>query len=138
MRAGHLILLEAMAADEPGSPIGGIVLYRHGGRLTTAQSADRIETRRRYPGVLHLLRWRAIQQAIAEGCEEMDLGGADVPGARRQPIPGEPMYGLYEHKASFGARWVAMTGAHERIYRPTRYACGRVLARLGRLVGGGA
>ena len=45
------------------------------------------------------------------------------------------MAGLYEHKRSFGASWVAMTGAHERVLRPTRNAIGRVAAaRLDRLV----
>jgi hypothetical protein len=45
------------------------------------------------------------------------------------------MAGLYEHKRSFGARWVAMTGAHEQVLRRSRYALGRVAARLDRVVG---
>jgi len=45
-----------------------------------------------------------------------------------------PMAGLYEHKRSFGAHWVAMTGAHERVMRPSRYSIGRVAARLDRLI----
>ena len=69
------------------------------------------------PGALHLLRWRAIQLAIREGRAEMDLGGVDVAGARGEPDEGEPMYGLYQHKRSFGGRWVELTGAHERVYR---------------------
>ena len=125
--AGHLLLLEARDADEP---VGGLLLYRHGGRLSTAHSADRAQDRRRYPGVLHLLRWRAAQLAIREGCTELDLGGVDVEGARRPPIEGEPMYGLYQHKLSFGARWLELTGAHERVARPARYAAGRVTSRL--------
>ncbi|HLA17122.1 MAG TPA: GNAT family N-acetyltransferase, partial [Candidatus Limnocylindrales bacterium] len=122
-------------ADGADGPIGGLVLYRHGRRLSTVQSADRLDARGPYPGVLHLLRWRAIQQAIAERCDEMDLGGADVAGARRRPNQGEPMHGLYEHKASFGARWIELSGAHELVLRPRRYAAGRVAARLGRMAG---
>ena len=53
-----------------------------------------------------------------EGRAEMDLGGVDVAGARRPPEPGEPTYGLYEHKRSFGAEWVALAGAQERVGRP--------------------
>jgi lipid II:glycine glycyltransferase (peptidoglycan interpeptide bridge formation enzyme) len=132
MRAGHLLYLEASAPAVPERPLGGIVLYRHGRRLSTVQSADSHEDRDRLPGVLHLLRWRAIQLAIAEGCDEMDLGGADAAGARTRPSPGDPLYGLYEHKAAFGAQWIEMTGAHERVLRPARYATGRVTARLGR------
>jgi lipid II:glycine glycyltransferase (peptidoglycan interpeptide bridge formation enzyme) len=126
--AGHLVLLEARMPD--GEPLAGLVLYRHGGRLSTAFSGDADGARQRYPGVFHLLRWRAIQLAIRERRAEMDLGGVDVAGARHEPREGEPMYGLYEHKRSFGARWVELTGAHERVIRPARYLAGRVAARL--------
>ena len=50
----------------------------------------------------------------------MDLGGVDVAGARREPAEGDPLYGLYQHKASFGGRWLALTGAHERVVRRAR------------------
>ena len=130
--AGLLVLLEARSAD--GEPLAGLVLHRHGGRLSTVHSGDHAATRRSHPGSLHLLRWRAIQLAIREGCAEMDLGGVDVPGARRPPVDGEPMYGLYEHKRSFGATWVELSGAHERVIRPRRYAFGRALAKAARLL----
>jgi lipid II:glycine glycyltransferase (peptidoglycan interpeptide bridge formation enzyme) len=132
--AGLLVFLEARSAV--GAPLAGLVLYRHGGRLSTVHSADHEGTRREHPGSLHLLRWRAIQLAIREGCAEMDLGGVDLVGARRPPISGEPMYGLYEHKRSFGATWVELTGAHERAIRPRRYALGRALSRVVRLTQG--
>ncbi len=156
--AGHLVYLEVHegraareassgvgqgsppAEDSPdrlapaGSPLAGLVLYRHGGRLSTVHSGDRAETRRDHPGALHLARWRAIQLAIREGCSEMDLGGADVAGARRPPVEGEPMWGLYQHKRSFGGEWLELAGAHERVFRPGRYAAGRAASRLRRLV----
>jgi lipid II:glycine glycyltransferase (peptidoglycan interpeptide bridge formation enzyme) len=97
-------------------------------------SGDRAETRRTHPGALHLARWRAIQLAIREGSSEMDLGGADLPGARREPVEGEPMWGLYQHKLGFGGRWLELAGAHERVIRPRRYAAGRLAARVARLV----
>ena len=131
LAAGHLVYLEARAAAD-GALLGGLVLYRHGRRLTTAHSADVAETRRSHAGTMHLLRWRAIQLALAEGRSEMDLGGVDVAGARREPEPGEPTYGLYEHKRSFGARWVELAGAQERVARPWRYRAGRVASRLAR------
>ena len=28
------------------------------------------------------------------------------------------MYGLYQHKRSFGGQWLELTGAHERVLRP--------------------
>lgn len=130
--AGLLILLEARTADD--SPIAGLVLYRHGGRLSTVHSADDASMRREHPGTLHLLRWRAIELAIREGCAEMDLGGVDVPGARHEPAPGDPTFGLSEHKRAFGAIWLELSGAHERVLRPTRYTVGRGLARIDRAI----
>lgn len=130
--AGHLLYLEARAAD--GTELAGLVLYRHGRRLTTVHSGDRAEARKAHPGALHLLRWRAIQLAIREGCREMDLGGVDVAGARAEPKPGDPMHGLYQHKQSFGASWLELTGAHERVIRPRRYLAGRMVSRAARLV----
>lgn len=128
--AGHLILLLATDEGAEAAPVAGLMLYRHGGRLSTALSGDRPDARDKHPGAFHLLRWRAIQLAIREDAVEMDLGGVDIAGARHEPKPGEPMYGLYQHKRSFGAEWVELPGAHERVIRPTRYLLGRVAARL--------
>jgi lipid II:glycine glycyltransferase (peptidoglycan interpeptide bridge formation enzyme) len=83
---------------------------------------------------MHLLRWRAIQLAIREGRDEMDLGGVDTGPAHQLPAEGQPLHGLYEHKRGFGAVWVEMAGAHERVIRPARYGLGRVLTRAARLV----
>ena len=131
--AGHLVLLEARtAADEP---VGGLILYRHGGRLSTVHSADDPSTRSAHPGVLHLLRWRAVQMAVREGCAELDLGGVDLAGARHEPSPGDSMYGLAEHKRAFGATWLELTGAYERVLRPRHYLAGRVASRVARMIG---
>jgi lipid II:glycine glycyltransferase (peptidoglycan interpeptide bridge formation enzyme) len=132
-RAGHLVYLEARAGDARGEPLAGLVLYRHGDRLSTVHSGDHAATRSRHPGSLHLLRWRAIQLAIREGRAEMDLGGVDVAGARGEPREGDPLYGLYQHKASFGGRWLELTGAHERVYDPRGYQAGRLADRVARL-----
>jgi len=127
-----LVLLEARTADD--TPIAGLVLYRHGGRLSTVHSGDDADARTTHPGALHLLRWRAIQLAIRAGCAEMDLGGVDLPGARHEPRAGEPMYGLAEHKRAFGATWLELSGAHERVLRPRRYALGRAVSRVARVL----
>ena len=132
--AGQLVYLEARDGSPRGSPLAGLVLYRHGGRLSTVHSGDHADSRRTHPGALHLLRWRAIQLAIRERCAEMDLGGVDVPGARREPTKSDPTYGLYQHKMSFGGRWIELAGAHERVIRPNRYRAGRVTSRLARLL----
>ena len=136
LEAGMLVYLDARDGDiSDGPSLGGLILYRHGNRLSTVHSGDAPGVRESHPGVMHLLRWRAIQLAIREGCDEMDLGGVDTGPDHEEPGEGHPMAGLYEHKRSFGASWVAMTGAHERVMRPSRYALGRVAARLDRLAG---
>jgi lipid II:glycine glycyltransferase (peptidoglycan interpeptide bridge formation enzyme) len=134
LEAGMLIYLDARDPNDRSRSLGGLILYRHGTRLSTVHSADPPGVRETHPGVMHLLRWRAIQLAIREGCDEMDLGGVDTGPDHAEPGEGHPMAGLYEHKRSFGARWLAMTGAHERVMRPSRYSIGRVAARLDRAI----
>jgi lipid II:glycine glycyltransferase (peptidoglycan interpeptide bridge formation enzyme) len=135
LAAGHLIYLEARAEDAGGEPLAGLILYRHGGRLSTVHSGDHDAVRKTHPGALHLLRWRAIQLAIREGSSEMDLGGVDVAGSRGEPREGDPLFGLYQHKQSFGGQWLALTGAHERVFDPRGYKIGRLASRAARLVG---
>jgi peptidoglycan pentaglycine glycine transferase (the first glycine) len=131
---GHLVYLEARAGDASGEPLAGLILYRHGRRLSTVHSGDHEAARRSHPGALHLLRWRAIQLAIRERSIEMDLGGVDTIGERGEPSEGDPLYGLYQHKQSFGGRWLELTGAHERVYDPGGYRAGRIASRVARLV----
>ncbi|HEY2888719.1 MAG TPA: GNAT family N-acetyltransferase [Candidatus Limnocylindrales bacterium] len=128
LEAGMTVLLEVRTAD--GELLGAATFYRHGGRLTYSHSGDRADLRRTYPGVARLLLWRAIQLAVREERIEVDLAGVDVRGARREPAKGEEMRGLYEFKRSFGARWIELTGNHERIARPWRYGLGRISGRL--------
>ena len=141
LAAGHLIYLEARAGGEAatgeratGEPLAGLIVYRHGGRLSTVHSGDHAAARTEHPGALHLLRWRAIQLAIREGCTEMDLGGVDVAGARGEPREGDPLFGLYQHKRAFGGRWLELTGAHERVFDSHGYALGRLAGRAARLL----
>ena len=105
-------------AEHDGELLGGLLVYLQGGTLATIYSADRAELRRAYPGVMHLLRWRAIRDALAMGAPWIDLGGVDLPGHREPPRPDEPSYGLYEHKRSFGAVWVEREQARRAVLRP--------------------
>jgi lipid II:glycine glycyltransferase (peptidoglycan interpeptide bridge formation enzyme) len=134
LAAGIVVYLAAHDPAQPDRTLGGLLLYRHGERLSTVHSGDVADIREQHPGIMHLLRWRAIQLAIREGRTEMDLGGVDVGPAHAEPAPGSPMAGLYEHKRSFGATWVAMTGAHERVADPLRAGVGRLATRLARIV----
>ena len=118
-----------------GEPIGAASFHRHGDRLTYALSGERTTARRNHPGATRLLLWHAIRIALREGRTLMDLSGVDVRGARRMPRPGEPEHGMLLFKESFGAQWVEMTGAHERVIRPGRYLVGRIVDRVARLSG---
>jgi lipid II:glycine glycyltransferase (peptidoglycan interpeptide bridge formation enzyme) len=118
-----------------GEPIGAASFHRHGNRLTYALSGERTSARRDHPGATRLLLWEAIRTALREGRPLMDLSGVDVRGARRKPVPGEAEHGMLLFKESFGARWIEMTGAHERVIRPGRYLAGRGVDRLARVVG---
>jgi len=133
LAAGHLVLLEARTPE--GEPIASAAFYRHGERLTYALAGDRVEHRRAHPGAVRLVVWRAIQLALREGRPLVDLGGVDVPGARRVPLPGEPAHGMLQFKEGFGAEWVELAGAHELVVRPGRYALGRLAARAARGLG---
>ena len=73
-----------------GDPLAGLILYRHGGRLSTGPfGRPRVGVRRTHPGVAPpaaLARHPARDRA--RGCEEMDLGGVDVAGARARAARG--------------------------------------------------
>ena len=117
-----------------GEPLGAASFHRHGNRLTYALSGERTAARKDHPGATRLLLWHAIKVALAEGRTLMDLSGVDVRGARRLPRQGEPEHGMLLFKESFGAHWVDMSGAHEKVIRPGRYLAGRVVDRVARLV----
>jgi lipid II:glycine glycyltransferase (peptidoglycan interpeptide bridge formation enzyme) len=136
MEAG---LARLLVAEHDGDLIGGLFIHVHGGIHATAYSADRADRRRDLPGAMHLVRWTAIRDALAAGAAAIELGGVDLPGHREPPRQGDPTWGLYEHKRSFGARWVERSPARRIVLRPwperlarVRRAAVDVLRRVGR------
>jgi lipid II:glycine glycyltransferase (peptidoglycan interpeptide bridge formation enzyme) len=130
LEARHLF---ALLVEEPdGGLVAGATFYRHGNRVTYALSGEHAAARKDHPGATRLMLWRAMQIAMAERRAIMDLGGVDVRGARRRPRPEEPEHGMLTFKESFGATWVELAGAHQRVVRPLRNALGRALGRLSR------
>jgi hypothetical protein len=111
-------LARLLVAEHDGDLVGGLFIHQHGGIHATAYSADRADRRRDLPGAMHLVRWTAIREAHAAGAVAIELGGVDLPGHRQPPLPGEPTWGLYEHKRSFGARWVERSPARRIVLRP--------------------
>jgi Acetyltransferase (GNAT) domain len=133
---GHLVYIAVH--ESAGRLVAGATFHRHGRRWTYANAADDPHFRKAYPGAVRLVVWEAMKRALAEGRAEMDLGGVDVPGARRRPAPGEPAHGMLTFKESFGATWLELTGAHERVLGPVRYGLGRIAARLVAAAGRGS
>lgn len=132
LQAGHLVLLTARGTQD--ELVAGAVFYRHGTRLTYGHSGDAADLRSAYPGTMGLILWRALQLAAREGRTELDLAGVDVRGARREPLPGEPTYGLLKFKESFGGRWIELTGAHERVLHRRRHGLATAVHRVGAAV----
>jgi len=136
--AGHVLYLQAQHPED--GPIAAVGFYRHGHRLTFSLVGARPELRRKYPGSVRLLVWRGIQIALDERRSTVDLGGVDTAALRRPPDKGDPTYGAFQFRESFGARWVELTGAHRKTMHPLRNNVGRVAAaalrRLGRLTPG--
>jgi lipid II:glycine glycyltransferase (peptidoglycan interpeptide bridge formation enzyme) len=127
LAAGHA---HFWVARHDGRVIGALLAYAHGGHLATAYSADDRARRSEFPGTMHLLRWNFLRTALARGDACADLGGVDVAGARRLPKPGEPTYGLYEHKHSLGAVWTESAAAHEIVLRPMWQALATLASRV--------
>jgi lipid II:glycine glycyltransferase (peptidoglycan interpeptide bridge formation enzyme) len=120
---GWRVLVEAglarlLVAEHQDELVGGLFIHLHGGIHATAYSADRADRRRDLPGAMHLVRWRAIRDAFAAGARAIELGGVDLPGHREPPSRGDPTWGLYENKRSFGARWVERSPARRIVLRP--------------------
>jgi hypothetical protein len=111
-------LARLLVAEHAGDLIGGLLIHLHGGIHATAVSADRADRRTDLPGTMHLVRWTAICDALDASAQAIELGGVDLPGLREPPRPGDPTYGLYEHKRSFGARWVDRSPARRIVLRP--------------------
>jgi peptidoglycan pentaglycine glycine transferase (the first glycine) len=128
LAAGHMFYLQA--DHDVAGPVAGAVFYRHGHRLTYSLAGDRAELRKAHPGAVRLLVWRGIQIALDERRLSVDLGGIDTEGARGRPNKGDPTYGMYQFKESFGARWLDLTGAHQRTMRPMRNLAGKLIGRL--------
>jgi hypothetical protein len=128
LTAGHMFYLQA--EHDVDGPVAGAVFYRHGHRLTYSLAGDRAELRKAHPGAVRLLVWRGIQIALDERRLSVDLGGVDTESARGRPDKGDPNYGMYQFKESFGARWVELTGAHQRTMRPMRNLAGKLIGRL--------
>jgi CelD/BcsL family acetyltransferase involved in cellulose biosynthesis len=126
-------------ASYRGQPVAGMVTLRHQSTLTYKYGASDDTWHR--VGAVHLLFWKAIEEARAAGCVKFDLGRTDLDdqglmtfkerwGAARVPL----RYWRFRPggRASTPTRdWVARYGARTASHVPARLraAAGRALYR---------
>jgi hypothetical protein len=66
-------------ASYRGRPLAGMITLRHG--TTTVYKYGGSDVAGHPLGAMHLLFWKAIEEACASGCTGMDLGRTDMDGA---------------------------------------------------------
>ena len=96
---------------------GGAVIGRCGRRCWYLWGANE---KQEGLNVGHILQWRALQWAKANGCTEYDFGGY-TPGATSGPA---------WFKAGFGGSLVYSAASYRRVTRPIRYRFFSTLARI--------
>jgi len=107
-------------ARHRGEILGGLIGTRLGSVAYFLYSAMRhgqpVHSEPRHPS--SLLYWHFMRWARATGCESIQWGGS---GTQLPPIPGDPGYGVYQFKRSFGAECVKYMSYYDRVFRPGMY-----------------
>ncbi len=99
-------LAQPLIAEVEGEPVAMVILFRCGRRAWYMYGASRDLHRNRMPN--HLLQWEAIRWAKGQGCTVYDLWGA--PDVLDES---DPLWGVYQFKQGFGARFVRHIGAYD-------------------------
>ena len=113
-RSAPPVRLNLYMAEHQGAPLAGIITARSGGRCLYLYGASGSLKRELMPN--HLLQWRAITDARAEGAREYDFFGIP-PGEN----PEHPMHGLRRFKIGFGGDIVHYLGAWDYPFSPLLY-----------------
>ncbi|MCL2294656.1 MAG: peptidoglycan bridge formation glycyltransferase FemA/FemB family protein [Spirochaetes bacterium] len=102
-----------MAEDE-GKNIAGIVTCFYNKKATYLYGASSNIAREKMPA--YALQWKAICDAIDEGCVEYDMFG--IPP---DDNPSHPMHGLYRFKTGFGGAIVHRPGCYDFLLNKFAY-----------------
>jgi hypothetical protein len=129
--------LHIRLASYRGQSIAAMVTLRHGSTLTYKYGGSDAEWHRL--GGVHLLFWKAIQEARADGCVSLDLGRTDLDdsglatfkerlGARSAPLRYLRLQRTWRGRTAT-RDWMARYGARTASHIPERLraAAGRVL-----------
>ncbi|NLN69316.1 MAG: peptidoglycan bridge formation glycyltransferase FemA/FemB family protein [Chloroflexi bacterium] len=97
-------LAEPLIAEVDGQPIGGVVIFRFGGRAWYKHGMSLDVHREKMFN--YRLQWEAMLRAKAAGCHTYDLWGA--PDTFTEA---DPLWGVYRFKDGFGGQVVRTLGA---------------------------
>ena len=120
LAAGHLVYLEAREGRRTATCSAASCCIATGGdcRPRTPPTAPSAGTTIRAPCTC-CAGARSSSPSRSGGPRWTSAGSTSR--ARAAAGRGEPTYGLYEHKQSFGATWVEIAGAQEHVARAWRY-----------------
>ncbi len=93
-------------AESEGKNIAGIVTCFYNKKATYLYGASLNSDREKMPA--YALQWKAICDAIDEGCNEYDMFG--IPP---DDNPSHPMHGLYRFKTGFGGKIIHRPGCYD-------------------------
>lgn len=97
-------LAQPLIADVMGEPVAMVIIFRFTDRAWYMYGASRSIHRDKMPN--HLLQWKAMQWARAQGCTVYDMWGA--PDELNES---DPLWGVYRFKEGFGGEFVKHIGA---------------------------
>jgi len=111
-------------AEHEGTSLASIITLFCGDEAVYLYGASSNEKRNLMPA--YSLQWRAINDAIAFGCERYDFYG--IPPTNDES---HPMHGLYRFKTGFGGSIIHRVGSYDIALKPITYFVYR-LAEAGR------
>ncbi len=109
-----------LLATYENRPLGGLMVFSHGGRAYYLYGASSDAERNRMPA--YLLQWEAMRWARSKGCREYDLWG--VPDCNADELEAQfanradGLWGVYRFKRGFGGEVRRSVGAWDRFYHP--------------------
>jgi len=104
-----------MTAEHEGKPLAASLMIRYGDTVTYNHGASSDEARNLMAP--HLLQWKAIEQAKADGFKIYDFRGIAP-----TEDPKHPWAGITRFKAGFGGRIVRLIGTYDLALERGKYA----------------
>lgn len=101
-------------AEREGAAIAGALALKSGPLCLYAYGASANTGRQYMPN--HLVQWTMVRWAKAHGCLVYDFRG--VPS---NPLPDDPLFGLFRFKKGFGGVFTEFIGEYDRVYVPWLY-----------------